>query len=165
MIFWKWKLCRASTQWCVCKFFFFLMVSEHVNLIHEWRPYGKIEKGTKSLHPNIQYSLRNTWFTYIVFIHDFGNRGKLLHEYPSTFINVKNMKLKWSLSEEEYLLPFSIGVDWCKDYRVEWLKKNLTHARLCQIIVGSQFQKLTSFCCFYLITGPQEIFTVFLKLP
>ena len=26
------------------KFFFFLMVSEQVNLIHERRPYGKIEK-------------------------------------------------------------------------------------------------------------------------
>ena len=28
------------------------MVSEQVNLIHERRPYGKIEKRTKSLHPN-----------------------------------------------------------------------------------------------------------------
>ena len=34
-------------------FFYFLLVSEQVNLIHERRPYGKIEKSTKSLHPNV----------------------------------------------------------------------------------------------------------------
>ena len=30
----------------------FFMVSEQVNLNHERPPYGKIEKSTKSLHPN-----------------------------------------------------------------------------------------------------------------
>ena len=36
------------------RIFFFLMVSEQVNLIHERGPYGKIEKSTKSLHPSRQ---------------------------------------------------------------------------------------------------------------
>ena len=35
-------------------FFFFLMVSEQVNLIHKRRPYGKIKKSTKSLPPNAE---------------------------------------------------------------------------------------------------------------
>ena len=35
------------------KTFFFFMVSEQVNLNHERRPYGKIEKSTKSLHPTV----------------------------------------------------------------------------------------------------------------
>ena len=34
-------------------FFFVLMVTEQVDLNHERRPYGKIEKSTKSLHPTV----------------------------------------------------------------------------------------------------------------
>ena len=44
------------------------MVSEQVNLNHERRPYGKIEKSTKSLHPStyVPYTMKQVRFNFFV---------------------------------------------------------------------------------------------------
>ena len=44
-------LLHVSSVWGCTEDFFFFLVSEQVDLNHERRPYGKIEKNTKSLHP------------------------------------------------------------------------------------------------------------------
>ena len=48
--------------------FFFFMVSEQVNLNRERRPYGKIEKSTKSLHPStyVPYTMKQVRFNFFV---------------------------------------------------------------------------------------------------
>ena len=62
------------------RIFFFFMVSEQVYLIHERRPYGKIEKSTKALHPNIEHD-------YPVYLTDIEHGPSVYltdieHDYP-----------------------------------------------------------------------------------